>query len=797
MTSMRSRMSVISSKIFVRKDDAMEKVTDQLLERAKSATREKRRLNVSGKFEQAAKDVILKMFWYLIFLFNLTIVGLVGRNNQELFYFSRGVQEAYTTTEVPDEQVLKVYADVAYPEEWYDWIETVFYSVTYEGQTVDASVSSDIRALNGSGTRLSDMNYILGYAPILGAVRVSQLRVQEETCVTPKELTLPDSSCFRQWSSDNEDTSPFGYPDAVYEKVSGLSMSTGKYEPDWSSSITRRTYPAPTFQTVIPSTEDSNLTAKALVGSFRTHHYIDLKTRAVFIDVSCYNPSLDQIAVLRLAVEITQAGGLLPSARINTLRLYQYFKVSDFVRMVGEVTLVCFFLMKLRPIVQALRLSGIYSLFTPYNALEILNLIFFFGSCVVRGFGVLAQPQLDGDNLNADVFYDFRLSSELFRYSQEVFALSMLVSWLSIFNYISFIPGLGVLLVTLSIAGKRIGSFLVISATVFLSSSMAFMLVFGVQLYEYRNLSATFFSLMRMSLGETDFEALYRASPVIGTILFSVFVCLVIFVLLNLVIAIITEAFDQVQETLDENSIDNMRRLVGMMKHVLLYDMVYKIPVIGFLAKRAAHLIEYSAGRVAERLVMEADVNQDGQVSVTEMLAFLEKRYGSNVSKNFAGRILKKFDLDPIQIEGALDFARDPQNGHMVSLSSIRDLLEELEKVREEAEGSVMEKDDEVAAEDGDVVQLFKQMSRQVSRRNISKVNLGPAHGQDGELWDVEDIGTPLGEGIEETSFEGKDDEQEQQGESIGVPRLENELSDMRRKLREIEKKLDRVLSKL
>lgn len=52
------------------------------------------------------------------------------------------------------------------------------------------------------------------------------------------------------------------------------------------------------------------------------------------------------------------------------------------------------------------------------------------------------------------------------------------------------------------------------------------MLLFGRELYGFRNLTQSFYSLTRGLLGDFDFEALRIAQPVLGPLVFSLFIML-------------------------------------------------------------------------------------------------------------------------------------------------------------------------------------------------------------------------------------------------------------------------------
>ena len=57
--------------------------------------------------------------------------------------------------------------------------------------------------------------------------------------------------------------------------------------------------------------------------------YVDLHTKAVFIDFTVYNPMLDKVCAVRLVAELTKAGGLQSLFEVNTVRLWTSVTPND------------------------------------------------------------------------------------------------------------------------------------------------------------------------------------------------------------------------------------------------------------------------------------------------------------------------------------------------------------------------------------------------------------------------------------------------------------------------------------
>ena len=123
--------------------------------------------------------------------------------------------------------------------------------------------------------------------------------------------------------------------------------------------------------------------------------------------------------------------------------------------------------------------------------------------------------------------------------------VNAVVTWLKLLKYLNLFPHLSMLSITLRNAAYPAISFSVMFAIVFCSCGQAFNLAFGAQLRDFSTFSRSMMSLFRALLGDFDYTSIEEADRVVGPILFTVFIFLVVFVLLNMFIAILTEAYEK------------------------------------------------------------------------------------------------------------------------------------------------------------------------------------------------------------------------------------------------------------
>jgi hypothetical protein len=76
----------------------------------------------------------------------------------------------------------------------------------------------------------------------------------------------------------------------------------------------------------------------------------------------------------------------------------------------------------------------------------------------------------------------------------------------------------------------------------------SFCLAFGGSVNDYRDPVMSFMTLIRLAMGDFDFAELYSANRVLGPVLFSLYTVLTFFVLVNVFIAIIGDAFEDAKE---------------------------------------------------------------------------------------------------------------------------------------------------------------------------------------------------------------------------------------------------------
>merc|ERR1711934_954345 len=151
---------------------------------------------------------------------------------------------------------------------------------------------------------------------------------------------------------------------------------------------------------------------------------------------------------------------------------------------------------------------------------------------------------------DSDVAYQFHAGIQAKAISVYMTSVNAFLCWLKLVKYLSYVPRFALVSGTLRRSAQGVTGFSVVFLTVFYGFSAAFMLTHGGRVMGYRNLTQSGLTLLRSLLGDFDFLELQKGQWLMGPVLFILFICVAVFVVLNVLIAIISDAYSDAQESL-------------------------------------------------------------------------------------------------------------------------------------------------------------------------------------------------------------------------------------------------------
>ncbi|CAG2119886.1 unnamed protein product, partial [Medioppia subpectinata] len=133
---------------------------------------------------------------------------------------------------------------------------------------------------------------------------------------------------------------------------------------------------------------------------------------------------------------------------------------------------------------------------------------------------------------------------EMFGY---IIAFTTFVAILKFIRILRFNKRMGILYSTLAQCSKDLKSFCIVFCTVFFAFVQMFYLLFGLQMSDFSSFVNSAETTFGMVTGKFDFDAICRASPLLGPLAFFMFVFVAAIVLINIFLTLIISAFETVK----------------------------------------------------------------------------------------------------------------------------------------------------------------------------------------------------------------------------------------------------------
>ncbi len=156
----------------------------------------------------------------------------------------------------------------------------------------------------------------LGIAHVINAVRFHQKRVNRATCdsLDPNlDTVVAGADCHVMWTAETEQKSTWG----PFNKFR-YSLSSG-VQAIYDGRLT--SYDMGGYYT---DTVAARASAAEALADLKVVDWIDLQTRAIFVDFAVYYPSSKGFVSVRLAFEFSPSGGIFTSLDVQPLLLYTF-----------------------------------------------------------------------------------------------------------------------------------------------------------------------------------------------------------------------------------------------------------------------------------------------------------------------------------------------------------------------------------------------------------------------------------------------------------------------------------------
>lgn len=296
--------------------------------------------------------------------------------------------------------------------------------------------------------------------------------------------------------------------------------------------------------------------ARKKIEELKAHNWIDKQTRAVFVEITIYNPQTNMHCVAFLILEVSSSGGAFPFVELLVTRIDRYTGQFKLFVLIFELAFVAFTIFFTYKLIKGMINTGPVYYFKKYWNLAELVLISLSWTSIVLyfvRFGINALTQREyRENPNEFVnFHPLAAGDEVFAYIYSMVVFLVSLKFLRLFR---FNRRMSLLASTLKNSCKELICFSIVFGIVFMAFVHFCYLVFSKDLYMFHTVMSSVETLISVMLGKFSYERLLETNRVLAPLMFFFYSFLVVWVLVNMFISIIIENFQAVKSNNDLQS---------------------------------------------------------------------------------------------------------------------------------------------------------------------------------------------------------------------------------------------------
>jgi len=513
-------------------------------------------------------------FWFSAFIVLFSIGCFSGRPSASSFFMAKTFSSKVMAIKTPADDTWSTLRDV---ESLWEWLEGPLFELLYLDNTP--------RSKEGT---LQSYNYIIN------GCRIRQIRVLPEECrVIPswaeEPFSLSGDTCYGPlrasiWSSvasgNNMDTSPYGG-----KREDGTDVFVWSEAAPWSvwSSTSIAAYPPSGYHMDLPAFNVSK--ALDVFNFYRRNEWLDVQTRAVFVELMTYNPNLNELTSMRLLAETSEFGGVVTSSEFRPVRIYRYEGSWGTLQLVFEALFLLVLLkFVLEEVGQMMYMRALYLtrseghfVWLVFALVVSIAMLRINAILTVNSQTFIGEAQRTSSSTAVHYSYtDLSNLPDVTSVEENVLAALAVCIYGRLFLYLAENPILQHIVHMLQSALFEIVPFVLLFVVVFLGFAQAFYFVFGTRVYEYRDFPSTLLTNLRLILGSPSapYDDLTQANWVMAPLLYYSLLVTEFFLLLNVFIAIIVHSYAMYKNEIDQDPTGQIKEIVSKAFEWFFHKMV-------------------------------------------------------------------------------------------------------------------------------------------------------------------------------------------------------------------------------
>ncbi|ESP04059.1 hypothetical protein LOTGIDRAFT_110316, partial [Lottia gigantea] len=390
----------------------------------------------------------------------------------------------------------------------------------------------------------------------VGVARIRQMRIKEDSCELRGVMKNFINHCRSDYGWISDDTSDYftRWVTPVGINTSLLEDATTPWVYQNSVQLKNAPYVAniATYKGggYVALTKRQLCRTRKVVETLKKQDWLDLRTRAVFLEFTVYNPNSNLFGSAVLVAEFTALGRAFTRTEFKVFRLLSYIGAWGVVVVLFEVVYACFTLFFFIQCIKKVKKNKMKYFKDFWSLLEFVLLTFAVTVIAMYAFKhILTNLAFDAlFDRESDGFVNFQsvaLYDETYGYMMSFVVFLATIQFLKLLQFNQKMNMLGD---TIRVATKDLKVFSISFLLYFFTFTATAYLLFGPAMATYNSLIGAAESMFAFALGSFDFESMADTQRILGPIFFFLFIGVVYIGLMSIFLTIIGEAFTRVKE---------------------------------------------------------------------------------------------------------------------------------------------------------------------------------------------------------------------------------------------------------
>jgi hypothetical protein len=257
------------------------------------------------------------------------------------------------------------------------------------------------------------------------------------------------------------------------------------------------------------------------------------------------------LTVSRILFEFSYAGRVEKMVKLYTMPVDPYSTMNDYTRAVFEILFFLMYLYYVFVEVDEIRVAENVSMYLSdlWNIIECVNLILY-GVVVIFYFKWYFDPivrDIYGEVILKDGFVDMYNVARGYELIALIAAVNCLFGFIKVFKFLQLSSRMTLLWDTLRYAFYDLLSMLLVFFLIVMGFATMTHLVYGSNIEGYHTLDSSISVLLRILIGEFDYEKHVNTNSYFTPFFFSIYIFIVFFVIINMFIAVVSEYYERVK----------------------------------------------------------------------------------------------------------------------------------------------------------------------------------------------------------------------------------------------------------